>query len=197
MARGHNFIDETGKVHGRLTVISEMTEKIGARITWKCRCICGNDATVSGIDLRSGNTSSCGCYRKELTGSRATTHGYTKARFKMPEYFVWQNMINRCHRPNSTSYQHYGGRGIKVCDRWRHSFPNFLADLGERPEGLTLDRINVNGDYEPLNCKWSTQKEQVNNRRIKKIENFSNEVIWEEFFKRYPSVIPPSIATIS
>lgn len=93
---------------------------------------------------------------------RVSRHGLAH---KIPEYSVWQSMIRRCTHPNSISFRYYGGRGINVCDRWRHSFENFLTDMGCRPEGMSLDRIDGNGNYEPSNCRWATQLQQDENRR--------------------------------
>jgi hypothetical protein len=92
-------------------------------------------------------------------------HGYAQTGMKHPLYTIWSAMKDRCHNPNNKQYADYGGRGITVCDRWRNSFPNFLEDMGERPEGLTLERSDNDGNYEPSNCVWETRKKQAENRR--------------------------------
>jgi hypothetical protein len=149
-------IDITGHRFGRLVAISHISFQ-----GWLCRCDCGNETIVQGPNLRNGNSKSCGCLRVELAISRATKHGHAK---KTATYSSWQAMIKRCTNPNTWSWKHYGGRGITVCDRWRYSFENFLADMGEKPEGLTLDRINNELGYSPENCRWATPAEQFRNR---------------------------------
>lgn len=148
-----------GVVYGRLTVI-EKDEDL-QRASWLCKCECGKIKSIRQDHLRSGRTVSCGCHKVELSTKRLMTHGKSKTR----TYRIWRDMINRCHYENYPERHLYGGRGIIVCDRWRFSFDNFIADMGEAGDGLSIDRINTNGNYEPGNCKWSTPKEQALNRR--------------------------------
>lgn len=152
--------DLTGRVFGRLTVEGYShthTQRSGKRAAvWSCRCECGGTASVMTSNLKKGNTRSCGCLHKQ----QMTLHGKSSTRL----YRVWQSMLQRCSNPNASRYAEYGGRGIKVCHRWQ-KFENFLADVGERPEGTSLDRINVNGDYEPGNVRWATIAEQARNKR--------------------------------
>ena len=132
---------------------------------WSCRCRCGTEVIVSSGSLLRGATRSCKCLGGELSGQRAkkrlTTHGMTYTR----TFTIWQGVIKRCENPKFDKYAYYGGRGIKVCARWRHSFDAFFADMGEAPPRLTLERNNSDGDYEPTNCRWASRKEQSNNQR--------------------------------
>lgn len=150
-------IDLVGQRFGRLLVVSEAL-KLGNNRRVVCVCDCGNKRNVSFGNLRSGMTASCGCLRSELLAMMTTRHGMTRT----PEYRAWAAMRNRC-RNTSKMYAHWNGRGIKVCSRW-DVFENFLADVGPRPgRGYSIDRINVDGDYDPSNVRWATRKQQANN----------------------------------
>lgn len=159
---------DLGSRFGRLVVIDDL----GLRMVGKSRkrfvraaCDCGSVVTKPIGALRSGNTTSCGCLRKELVAQRNTIHGHTKRVTGWSRsYTSWSNMIQRCTNPKHKDYHYYGGRGISVCKRWR-VFKNFLEDMGNRPPGLSIERINNNSGYRPGNCKWATQYEQVHNAR--------------------------------
>lgn len=150
-----------GQVFGRLTVVARAESK-NARRRWLCSCECGNTATVISHSLTSGHTQSCGCMGAEARLISNKTHGQKRTQ----EYQVWRNMKLRCSTPSAQGYEHYGGRGIKVCTKWASSFEAFIADMGLKPSRVhSIDRIDPDGDYTPENCKWSTKSEQARNTR--------------------------------
>lgn len=157
--------DLTGRKFGRLTVIAEDGRDRHYNVFWMCACECGSLHRVNGKTLRTGETSSCGCWRREHT-KRAlhARHGHARKSGNSATYRCWKNMLMRCLDPKNRDYRHYGGRGIGVCERWR-TFDNFLADMGVKPNGLTIDRIDNDRGYEPGNCRWVTQGENNKNRR--------------------------------
>lgn len=156
--------DVIGSKFGMLTAEVELP-KAGRRRVFRCACDCGKTKTALLENLRSGKTTSCGCAQKEAARTANKTHGMTGTR----EFISWMNMKARCLNPASDDYENYGGRGIAICQGWLQSFEAFLNDLGECPDGMTLDRIEVNGNYEPGNCRWATPKTQANNTRANRI----------------------------
>lgn len=163
------IIDLTGKRFGKLTVLQKL-DSVNGFIMWKCICDCGKIVSVSGNNLRSEHTKSCGCLTREVAAIRQTKHGMGRTK----TYNTWIQMKTRCNNPHSKEYNNYGGRGIKVCNRWA-DFNMFLQDMGDVPNGMSLDRINVNGNYEPDNCRWATIKEQQNNKRNNRVFTYKGE----------------------
>ena len=161
MSEFKQLMDLRGQRFGRLLVQSlyPIREK---RAIWECICDCGNIAIVKAGNLRRKGTQSCGCFRREKMAAAKLTHGLTRT----PIYLTWVSMIQRCDNSKATGFQYYGGRGIRVCERW-YLFENFYADMAPRPKGKTLDRVDPNGHYEPSNCRWATSMEQAATRRPK------------------------------
>lgn len=166
--------DLTGATFGRLRVIgfAERRGENSRHYYWRCACECGGFSVVDGGHLTGGHTQSCGCLHAETTAAINRTHGQASIAIRTVEYTAWVGILSRCHNPKNKSFKRYGGRGIVVCDRWRlgedgkSGFECFFADMGKKPsKELTIERKDSNGNYEPGNCKWTTQTEQQRNRR--------------------------------
>lgn len=158
-----------GSVFGRLTVLAEAGSRHGRR-RYHVQCVCGATRVVTGIDLRSGNTQSCGCQAAEKAAARHLTHGMSDTAL----YRAWQSMLDRCRNPNSDAWPNYGGRGIKVARRWL-KFENFYADMGDRPHGCELDRRDNSKGYSKANCRWVPRKVNARNTRSNKHVVFNGE----------------------
>lgn len=202
-----------GDMFGRLKVLSDVGVNKKGETLWLCQCVCGEYKEVPVSRLRSGSVASCGCLRQETAANTgretSTTHGHASTGDVSKTYSSWSSMVERCDERYKDKFRFHSGRGIAVCARWRESFENFLADMGERPENKTLDRIDPNGNYEPGNCRWATDKEQGENKRstiwvddhgvLKTLWTISTEyefnysVVWARYKKglRMPELVGP------
>ncbi len=166
-----NFKDLTGMKFGKLTVIERAENPKSEKVCWRCKCECGKETVVTRTNLTSGHTVSCGCLQKEVAAGFRFKHGFAGTKI----YRIWLNMKTRCHNPNAINYGNYGGRGIKVCERWL-DFQNFYEDVSKLEhfgeEGYSLDRIDNNGNYEPNNVRWASAKFQGRNTRVNNIVEF-------------------------
>ena len=165
--RGRLQIYMQGRRYGRLSVLEHVGFSEYRDSKWRCLCQCGRECIVLGSNLRKGHTTSCGCLAIEVVRERSTVHAHTSNRAPTLTYIAWQSMHTRC-APNYKNAHRYYDRGIVICERW-HKFENFLDDMGECPHGMTLDRCNNDGNYEPNNCRWATQTEQQRNRGNNKL----------------------------
>lgn len=156
-----------GEKHGHLTAVRDTGLKAVRNAKWLFRCGCGIEKVIIASSVSGGHTRSCGCLRRKNAAVMNASHGLSGSR----TYVSWLNMRSRCLNEKNPKYPSYGGRGIKVCKRWK-KFKNFLEDMGERPKGLTIDRIDNNAGYTPQNCRWATPQEQANNK---------NNNVWFEY----------------
>lgn len=161
------FVDRTGLIYGRLTVLKLSSITTGGKLHWVCKCSCGKKVDVNSGSLQSGNTKSCGCLHKENArkqGLASTKHSEGAHSRRTLTYRIWQSMLRRCDTKSATGYENYGGRGLKVCLRW-HSYINFKNDMGVCPPKFSIERINNNKGYYKSNCKWILKGKQMQNTR--------------------------------
>lgn len=185
------FVDLTGQKFGRLTVV-ERAENKGKRTAWLCKCDCGNYLKVKGSSLKNGYTKSCGCLKKEMILLRNTTHGESKTRL----YRIWNKMKQRTMNPKSSRYHYYGEKGIKVCEEWLNyeTFRDWSLKNGYN-DSLTLDRIDVNGDYCPENCHWVDWETQQNNKSNNRMITYNGETKTLAQWAHSANMIPQALAT--
>lgn len=166
--------DLTGERFGRLVVVAYKGQNARKNSMWICNCDCGGGTETTTKCLRSGDSKSCGCIRKENGVRRFTKHGMSRS----PEYTAYRHMIDRCQNANHKYFSYYGGRGISVCEKWKQGFEYFFQDMGRRPEGASLERCDVNGDYTPENCRWAlTWYEQMQNKRNNALLTYHSETL--------------------
>lgn len=193
-----NFEDLTGQKFNRLTVIKRMENDKYHNTKWLCRCDCGKEVIVYALALKNGDTNSCGCLKKDLAKEKFSKHGLSKTRI----YKTWIHIKERCINPKKTGFEYYGGRGIEICQEWLN-FENFYewSIKNGYANNLTIDRINVNGNYEPSNCRWATQKEQANNKRNNHFITYNNETHtiaeWAEILNMKASTLHSRIALLN
>lgn len=187
------IIDITGQRFGRLTVTGRAPNTKAGQARWNCKCDCGAETTVISQSVRGGKTVSCGCHKAERARAMFLKHGESH---RSPEYRAWANMVSRCEAPCEKDAAHYAARGITVCERWRHDFPAFLADMGRRPSPKhSLDRIDVNGGYGPENCRWATPEVQANNKRNNhRVAYHGNEMTFADAWEASAKVVTRSVA---
>lgn len=187
------FIDMSGSTFGRLTVIDLDTSNKSVRVKWNCVCACGTTKSIEGAALRRGATVSCGCFGIEQASKKITTHGHSRAGGpKQATYKIWTSMLQRCNNPKSQKFKRYGGRGIRVSHEW-HLFANFISDLGERPDGFSLDRIDNNGNYCKENCRWASPITQSHNRENNRMINFRGESMCISEWARHTGLSVPTL----
>jgi hypothetical protein len=184
---------KVGQVFGRLQVLAECADKTNAGGTrWECLCSCGNTKIVADVNLATGDTKSCGCLKTDTIVARSTKHGHCAGASTSKTYWVWAEMVSRCYNMSHKRYKDYGGRGVSVCCKWL-DFRGFLEDMGIKPDGLTLDRIDNNSGYSKENCRWATYTEQSQNRRcntlsvslVKEIRGLARNLTYKEIGAMY------------
>lgn len=175
MPRGSKVKDLTGQKFGRLTVreLAYVDKKCGA--IWLCDCECGNTKEAKARDLSRGSTKSCGCLQRDVAKNIHKTHGLSNTRI----HSIWMHTRDKCTKPNNKRYKDYGGRGIKVCDEWMNDFMNFYnwSMQNGYQDNLTLDRIDVDGNYEPDNCRWADNDVQAHNKRLDKLYTYNDKTL--------------------
>lgn len=167
----YQFVNLIGNRYGRLLIKDYAGKNSQKKTQWLCICDCGVEKIISSADIKAEKIVSCGCHKNESASKRFSTHKLCKS----SEYSSWAAMINRCTNKKLRDYKNYGGRGIVVCDRWRDSFEDFLLDMGNKPsQKHSIDRIDVNGNYQKSNCRWADDFQQARNARSNIVIEFNN-----------------------
>lgn len=171
--------DLTGRKFHFLTALFASGQKSAqGRSLWVCQCLCGNKPLITDNQLITGRATSCGCIRREKLLKRNTKHGHAVRGKMLPEYGIWCGIKERCYNPNEKAYKYYGGRGISMSQKWQDSFENFYTDMGPRPsENHSIDRINNDGNYEPSNCRWATDREQAQNQSTTRLMTYNGKTL--------------------
>lgn len=168
-------VDLKGQVFVRLKVLRFSHRNRHGQAYWACRCECGTELSVSGQDLKSGHTKSCGCLKREAAAENGRRHSTTHGACGHPLFVIWAGMMARCGNPKHEAYRNYGGRGIRVCKRW-HDPWKFFADMGDRPSRYHwVERVNNNKGYSPTNCRWASRRDQMRNRRANRLITFQGQ----------------------
>lgn len=175
--KGAPHHDLVGRVFADLTVTSHVPSQFGKPGKWLCRCICGQERLNSTHMLNSGRAKSCGCTKYKRIGDKKRTHGHSTSLGNSRTYRIWTNMKTRCLNPKASNFSWYGGRGIGIDRQWVESFDAFLRDMGEAPSGLTLDRVDGDGNYCRSNCRWASQRQQQNNKSNNRLLNIRGETV--------------------
>lgn len=180
-----------GKSFGKWTVLRRDNS---IRCGWLCRCECGKEKVVMSCNLTSGKSLSCGCIRTAMIEERSYRHGASRRHAKTAEYIAWLAMLRRCSESASEDEKRwYRDRGIRVCERWLISFENFLDDMGKKPIGTSIDRIDNNGNYEPGNCRWATSEQQANNKSSSRLIEFDGETLTLSQWARKLGIAPSAM----
>ena len=186
---GTRFVNRVGWKFGELTVLGYAGKTNSGAVHWYCKCDCGNITKAKWSHISDGSTVSCGCFAARSASARERTHCHSVNGKASPTYSTWRAMKSRCLLRSSRNFDYYGGRGITVCDRWLESFENFLSDMGERPVGASIDRIDNDKGYYKENCRWATTQEQQSNRSDNVLITYNGEQKTQSQWAEYAGIL--------